>query len=105
MIYIIQNVNNTITTDSWIEYIPVSITIYLDDKLVGTYLNESTKNEYIVLSIPKEDITNFENKEYKLKLVNNNNYTLIKVELVSVKTNIIDNSNTVINNKQEKFYD
>lgn len=105
MIYIIQNVNNTITTDSWIEYIPESITVYLDDKLVGSYLNESTKNEYIVLSIPKEDITNFQNKEYKLKLVNNNNYTLIKIELVSVKTNIIDNSNTVINNKQEVFYE
>ena len=105
MIYIINKENNTITTDSWIEYIPSTIDLYLDDILLGTYTNESTKNEYIVLTIPKEDIVGIENKEYNLKLINGNNAAIIKVELVVVKSNVITISNSVINNKKDKFYE
>lgn len=105
MIYIINKENNTITTDSWIEYIPSTIQLYLDDILVGSYTNLSTKNEYIVLTIPKEDIVNIENKEYDLKLINGDNSTIIKIELVVVKSNVISTSNSVINNKKDKFYE
>ena len=105
MIYLINNENNTITTDSWIEYIPSSITIYLDDILLGTYPNLSTKNEYIVLTIPSTDLVDVPNKECKLKLINNNNMTLIKVELVQIKSNMIFTSTSVVNNKSVKFYE
>lgn len=105
MIYIINKENNTITTDSWIEYIPSTIKVYLNDILLGEYNNTSTKNEYIVFTIPKEDIVNIENQEYNLKLVNGNNLAVIKVELVVVKSNVISTSNSVINNKKNKFYE
>jgi len=105
MIYIFNKENNTITTDSWIEYIPQTIKVYLDDILLGEYDNTSTKNEYIVFTIPKEDIVNIENQEYKLKLVNGNNLAMIKIELVVIKSNVISVSNSVVNNKKNKFYE
>lgn len=105
MIYIVNKENNTITTDSWIEYIPTTIQVYLDDILLGSFLNESTKNEYIVFTIPKENIVDVENKEYDLKLINLDNGTMIKVELVVVKSNVTTTSNSVINNKKHKFYE
>lgn len=105
MIYIINKENNTITTDSWVEYIPSTIKVYLDDILLGEYTNTSTKNEYIVFTIPKEDIVNIENQEYKLKLINGDNLAMIKIELVMVKSNVIITSNSVVNNKKNKFYE
>lgn len=105
MIYIINKENNTITTDSWIEYVPTTIRVYLNDILLGDYNNTSTKKEYIVFTIPKEDIVNIENQEYKLKLINMNNLTMIKIELVVVKSNVIIESNSVVNNKKNKFYE
>ena len=105
MIYIFNKENNTITTDSWIEYIPLTIKVYLDDVLLGEYDNTSTKNEYIVFTIPKEDIVNIENQEYDLKLVNGDNLAMIKIELVVIKSNVISVSNSVVNNKKNKFYE
>ena len=105
MIYIVNKENNTITTDSWIEYIPTTIQVYLDDILLGSFLNESTKNEYIVFTIPKENIVDVENKEYNLKLINLDNGTMIKVELVVVKSNASIVTNSVTNNKKPKFYE
>lgn len=105
MIYIINKENNTITTDSWLDNIPSNVTIYIDNILIGTYSNESTKKEYIVLSIPSTDLINIENKEYDLKLINNDDATIIKIELVVVKSNVISQSNSVVNNKKAKFYE
>lgn len=105
MIYIINKENNTITTDSWIEHIPSKIRVYLNDIYLGEFVNESTKNEYIVFTIPKETIVNVENQEYKLKLINSDNLTMIKIELVVVLSNVIQTSNSVVNNKTNKFYE
>lgn len=104
MIYIINKENNTITTDSWIEYIPATIVVHLNNELIGEYNNESTVNEYMVFTIPKEDIVNIENQEYKMKLLNGDNMTMIKIELVVVKSNVTSESNSVVNNKTNKFY-
>lgn len=105
MIYIYKNASNTITTDSWLAYIPTSITIYLNDILIGSYINESTRNEYIVLTIPAADLSNLEAKEYNLKLINNDNATLIKIELVIFKKPLNITTNTVTNNLTQKFYE
>lgn len=105
MIYIINKENNTITTDSWLDIIPTNVTIYIDDILIGTYINESSKKEYIVFSIPSTDLIKIENKEYDLKLINSGDATIIKVELVVVKSNVTSQSNSVINNKKAKFYE
>jgi hypothetical protein len=105
MIYILNSENNTITTDSWLDYIPTSIKLYLDNVLIGSYTNESTKKEYIVLTIPKENLVNIENKEYDLKLIDSNNMAKIKSELAVVKINILTNYNSVVNNKKDKFYE
>jgi hypothetical protein len=105
MIYIINKENNTITTDSWIEYIPSTIRVYLDDVYIGEYQNESSKNEYIVIAIPKEDIVNVENQEYKLKLINGDTLGMIKIELAVVLSNATTESISVVNNKKNKFYE
>jgi hypothetical protein len=108
MIYLYNDSDNKITTDSWLEYIPDTITIYLDDILVGTYDNVSIKNEYIVLEIPAADlsaITTLENREYKLKMINNNNATLIKIELVVVLNPNTPTSNVLNNNPIIKIYE
>ncbi len=104
MIYIINKENNTITTDSWVEYIPATIVVHLNNDFIGEYNNESIVNEYMVFTIPKEDIVNIENQEYKMKLLNGDNMTMIKIELVVVKSNVTSESNSVVNNKTNKFY-
>jgi len=94
MIYIYNKANNTITTDSWTTYIPSSITLYLNDIKLGSYLNESTNTKYIVLSIPSADLVNIENTEYNLKLVNDTDATLIKVEVEPVVSPLQANNST-----------
>lgn len=86
MIYIINNQNNTITTDSFLDYIPTDLQLYLDDIEIGTFNNESTRKEYIILTIPSTSLVDLQNKEYNLKIYNN--FALLKVELVIVKSGI-----------------
>ena len=95
MIYLINNRNNTITTESWLKYIPTDFLVYLDDVLVGTFLNESVYNEYITLTIPSSNLVNLQNKEYMLKIYHN--LSLLKVELVTVKSDIPIEIKTVTN--------
>lgn len=100
MIYITNGQDNTITTDSWLDYIPSNFTVYLDDILIGNFLNESVNDEYIILSIPSTSLVDLQNREYTI-----NYYTesvLMKSELISVRSNIqpevksINKSNEVI---------
>lgn len=107
MIYIENKANNTITTDSVIETLPTSLLVYLDDILIGTLVNESTKNEYFVFTIPAIELinNNIQNKEYQMKIINADNATLIKTELVMVKDSSIIQSIQVTNNKNEIFYE
>jgi hypothetical protein len=107
MIYIKNKEDNTITTDVWSDFIANNVAIYIDDMYIGTYKNESTKKEYIVVTIPSADLISnkIENKEYNLKFVNKDDGNMIKIELVVVKNNVITNSNSVVNNKKIKFYE
>lgn len=83
MIYIINGQDNVITTDSWLDYIPTNFTVYLDDILIGDFLNESSRNEYIILTIPSTSLVDLQNREYTISYYSNS--VLIKQELVSVK--------------------
>lgn len=103
MIYIQKTVNNKIVTDNLLEYIPNSIAVYLDDILIDSYSNDSLNSRYLVIEIPLEDLSNLENKEYTLKLMDGT--TLIKTELVVVHTSATIETNTVNNIKTELFYE
>lgn len=103
MIYIQKTVNNKIVTDNLLEYIPNSIAVYLDDILIDSYSNDSLNSRYLVIEIPLEDLSNLENKEYTLKLMDDT--TLIKTELVVVHTSATIETNTVNNIKTELFYE
>lgn len=100
MIYITNGQDNAITTDSWLEYIPSNFTVYLDDILIGNFLNESVNKEYIILSIPSTSLVDMQNREYTIKYYIDT--VLIKSELVAVRSNIepevksINKSNEVI---------
>ena len=103
MIYIQKTVNNKIVTDNFLEYIPNSIAVYLDDRLIDSYSNDSLNSRYLVIEIPLVDLSNLENKEYTLKLMDDT--TLIKTELVVVHTSATIETNTVNNIKTELFYE
>lgn len=84
MIYIIKNQDNVVLTDSWINYIPEILNVYIDDVLIGEYINNSLTNSYISITIPSADLDNIQLKESKLKWFSNG--VLLKEELVSIKT-------------------
>ena len=83
MIYLTKSEDNTVITDSLLSVIPTSLTIYLDDTLVGTYDNLSTHNSYIKFTVLEDDISTFQEKEYELIIKSNN--SVIKNELIIVK--------------------
>ncbi len=105
MIYIIAKQSNVIVTDNLTDIIPSSVLVFLDNEEVGTFSDTSPKKDYIDFEIPSINISTFENKEYTMKLVSGDNGTVIKTELVVIRTNLITPSNTVINNKKDKFYE
>lgn len=83
MIYINTGQVNQIVTDSWLNYIPSSILIYFDDILIGTYTNQSTFNQYIVVDIPSEDLpSTLTCKRYKMKIYKD--LSLLKIETICV---------------------
>lgn len=85
MIYIVNNTNNKITFDSWLNYIPTQVTLYLDDIELGTFDNISTNKTYIVVQLPAElfSVKKLQNMEYKMKIYDDN-FSLFKIELISV---------------------
>jgi hypothetical protein len=103
MIYITNLSDNKITTESWLDYIPEDLLVYIDDVEIGTYLNESLFSEYITITIPSSDLINLQNKEYTLKLYHN--LALLKVELVTVQSNIKPVIKTVTNNQKTIMYE
>mgnify|MGYP003595310678 CR=1 FL=1 len=102
MIYILTNQENVVLTDSWFNYIPEVLSVYIDDVLLGEYINNSLANSYISITIPAEDIVNIPLKESKLKWFSNG--VLLKEELVSIKsTNTFEISS--INKSNILFYE
>ena len=73
------------TTESWLKYRPIDITVMLDDILIGTYTNESSVKEYTKIKIPQTDLANLQCKTYIIKLIENAH--IFKVELVDVVAN------------------
>ena len=102
MIYILTNQENVVLTDSWFNYIPEVLSVYIDDVSIGEYINNSLTNSYISITIPAEDIVNIPLKESKLKWFSNG--VLLKEELVSIKsTNTFEISS--INKSNILFYE
>ena len=83
MIYLTKSEDNTVITDSLLSIIPTSLSIYLDDTLVGTYDNLSTHKSYMEFIILEADIEEFQEREYELIIKVNN--SVIKNELIIVK--------------------
>ena len=52
MIYILTNQENVVLTDSWFNYIPEVLSVYIDDVSIGEYTNNSLTNSYISITIP-----------------------------------------------------
>lgn len=102
MIYLYNNQENVVLTDSWFNYIPDTLSVYIDDVLIGEYINNSTTNSYINITIPLTDLSNIQLKESKLRWFSNG--VLLKEELVSIKsTNTFEIIST--NKSNIKFYD
>lgn len=83
MIYITRNQSTKITTDSVVDYSPSSLTIYLDDVLLGTYTNTSDSVYYLQFTIPVADISGYQQREYTMKI--QSSYATLKQELVIVR--------------------
>ena len=103
MIYITRNQNTTIITDSFVDYIPDYLDIYLDDALIGTYANISTTTLYMKWVIPVADINSYQEREYNMKIVNHG--ATIKQELVIVKDYTSETNYTITENKEIIFYE
>ncbi len=102
MIYILTNQENVVLTDSWFNYIPEVLSVYIDDVSIDEYTNNSLTNSYISITIPAEDIVDIPLKESKLKWFSNG--VLLKEELVSIKsTNTFEISS--INKSNILFYE
>lgn len=103
MIYIAKNQLSHLISDSLIDYLPTQFSVYLDDILVGSYANISDSIFYHIIEIPSEDISQFANREYKLKWVDNG--ATIKTELCLVKDFTIAEIKSVTKTKTIKTYE
>lgn len=95
MVYIKKAIENIIITDSVINYIPTSLTILLNDKILGEYLNQSIDKNYLIMTVPSGDTISLNNNEYIMTIKKDNE--VIKRELVlvndeSISTSIIEKS-------------
>lgn len=100
MIYILTDDTIQYKTDSYLNYIPTDLTIYLDDKFICKIENESTDNEFIIFTYYFCDL---EVKEYKLKIYDGN--FLVKEELIVVQSNDSFEFNSINNITNIKMYD
>lgn len=102
MIYLIKNQENIVLTDSWLNYIPEVLSVYIDDVLIGEFDNNSLINSYISITIPSVNIDDLQLKESKLRWFGNG--VLLKEELCSIKsTNTFEIVST--NKSNIKFYE
>jgi len=102
MIYLIKNQENIVLTDSWLNYIPEVLSVYIDDVLIGEFNNNSLTNSYISITIPSVNIDNLQLKESKLRWFGNG--VLLKEEFCSIKsTNTFEIVST--NKSNIKFYE
>jgi len=104
MLYIKKEQENVIITDNFVDYIPSILSVYLDNTIVGTYTNESTDINYLILTIPSGDTLSFNNCEYTIKYVYYDE--IIKQELVLIKDlSIIEPVITKTKEKTIKYYE
>lgn len=103
MIYINKGQATEITTDNIVNFVPDNLEVYLDDVLVGTFVNYSTSELYLKFMVLAVDIAPHQSREYKLKIYTH--HRLIKEELVAVKDNSVSQVKTITNQKSIKFYE
>lgn len=104
MVYIYKGQDNVITTDSFVDYIPETLAVKLDETVIGNYTNESSDKNYFVITIPNLTIDGFQNCEYKLRYFYYNE--MIKEELCIIKDlSIIEPIKQKTKVKSVKFYE
>lgn len=82
MVYINRGTDNVVVTDSVINYIPKTLYILFDDKILGSYKNVSTDKNYFKFTLPSSIIDNVTIGEHMMII----NYygKILKQELVLV---------------------
>lgn len=82
MVYINRGTDNVVVTDSVINYIPKTLYILFDDKILGSYQNVSTDKNYFKFTLPSSIIDNVTIGEHMMII----NYygKILKQELVLV---------------------
>jgi hypothetical protein len=103
MIYLAKNQENYVISDSFTDYVPTSFDIYLDNDLIGSFANISTNTVYYTINIPSESIDGFQEKEYKLKWVDNG--ATIKQELCMIRNFADIEVKTATKTKTLKMYE
>lgn len=100
MIYINNNIDNTIKTDFILDYIPTGVTINFDDIKIGDYTpNSGSTTNVIIIDIPKLDLDNakLQNNDYILKIYDNTE--LVKIDKITILSSSIKPSTIQYNNK------
>jgi len=103
MFYLIKNETNTVVTENWLDLIPVNFDVYLDDVLLGTFSNTSIKKQYLSFVIADNLLTNYTTMEYALKIINTDNKSLIKIEMVKIIDLVKRTENILTQNRIEKY--
>ena len=80
MIYLSKNNATLVITDNVVDLLPSEFDVYLDEVLIGSFLNLSRKIQYLKFECPVLDL---EEREYIMKIYFHG--ALIKEELVIVK--------------------
>ena len=103
MIYLAKNQSNLLISDSLIDYLPEQVSLFLDDVLIGSFANISDTIFYHTVVVNSTDIDSFQEREYKLKWVDNG--SVIKTELCVVKNFSENIIKSITKQKTLKFYE
>lgn len=103
MIYISKDQSTVITTENVVDYVPMTLDVYLDEVKLGSYNNISNSRLYLVFEIPLEDISGYQEREYNMKITSH--YATLKTELVYVKDYISISTLEVNNPKKIIMYE
>lgn len=82
MIYIYKNEPNFVVTDSLGDILLDSFQVFIDDLLIGEFINESCDQNYIAFTLEPGQLINLNNAEAHLRIIYYDK--LVKSELISI---------------------
>lgn len=82
MIYIYKNETNFLVTDCLGDILLDSFQVFIDDALIGEFINESHDENYIAFTLEPSQLINLNNAESTLKIIYYDK--LVKSELISI---------------------